>query len=146
MNVKLIDDLTLDIYIIKELIFDVDFKNKDDLERYLKKLFKNLKNNYCIELSGFYDITVYIDKYYGIILHLEKENLDYYDCFKNQVDMKLIIVDTEFSYCVDDIPNKILNKVNVCINDNNIYLKIKEELTKSEMMNLVENSRVVYSK
>ena len=145
MNIKFIDDLTLDIYIKKELIDNIDFNNKDDLEEYLKKLFKTLKNKYNIVIEGFYDITVYCDKYYGVIFHLEKDNIEYYDYFKNQVDMRIITIDTEFFYLVDDIPFDLLNKVEVLIKDNKIYLKIKEQLTKLEMMKLLEISKIVYN-
>ena len=44
MSIKFIDDLILDIYIKKELIDNIDFNSKDDLEKYLKRLFKTLKN------------------------------------------------------------------------------------------------------
>ena len=146
MSIKFIDNLTLDIYIKKELIDNIDFNSKDDLEKYLKNLFKTLKNKYNIVIEGFYDITVYKDKYYGVIFHLEKDDVEYYDYFKNQVDMRIITIDIEFLYLVDDIPSNLLEKVNVLINDNEIYLKIKKELTKLEMMKLLEISKVVYEK
>jgi len=144
VSIKFIDDLTLDIYIKKELIDNIDFSNKDDLEKYLKKLFKNLKNKYQLIIEGFYDIEVYIDKYYGVVFHLEKEDIDYYDYYKNQVDMRIITIDTEFLYLVEDIPFNLLNKANIIIKDNEVYLKIKKELAKYEMMELLEISRVVY--
>ena len=143
MNIKFIDELILDIYIKRELIDNIDFNNKIDLEKYLKKLFKILKNKYDIVIEGFYDITVYIDKYYGVVIHLEKDDVEYYDYFKNQVDMRIITIDTDFLYLVDDIPQNLLNKVDVIIIDKNIYLKIKENLSKVEMMKLVEISKVV---
>jgi len=146
MSIRFIDKFTLDIYIKKELIRNINFNDKEDLEKYLKSLFKTLKNKYDIVIEGFYEITVYTDKYYGVVLHLEKDELDYYDYFKNQVDMRIVTVDTNFMYLIEDIPDNILNKVNVCIKDNNIYLKIKKELTKLEMMELIENSKIVYDK
>ncbi len=146
MSIKFISDLIFDIYLKKELINKINFNDKDDLEKYLKKLFKILKKKYNITVEGFYDITVYIDKYYGVVFHLQKEDLDYYDYYKNQVDMRIITVDTEFMYEVEDIPFDILNKVKVCVSDYNIYLKIEEELTKLEMMNLMENSKLVFDK
>ena len=144
MSIKFIDDLTFDIYIKKELINNIDFNNKTELVKYLKKLFKVLKNKYNIKIEGFYNITVYIDKYYGVIFNIEKEELEYYNYIKNQVDMKVITIDTEILYLVDDIPFDIINKVNIHIKDNNIYLKVKEELTNLEMMKLLEFSKVVY--
>ena len=144
MSIKFIDDLAFDIYIKKELINDIDFNIKEELEKYLKKLFKILKNKYNIRIEGFYIITVYIDKYYGVIFNIEKEELEYYNYIKNQVDMKVITIDTEILYLVDDIPFEIINKVNIHIKDNNIYLKVKEELTNLEIMKLLEFSKVVY--
>ena len=146
MNIKFIDELTSDIYIKKELIDNIDFNNKNDLEKYLKKLFKILKNKYNIVIEGFYDITVYIDKYYGVVIHMEKDDIEYYDYYKNQVDMRIINIDTNFLYLVDDIPKYLLNKVDVIIIDNQIYLKLKEELSKVGMMKLLEISKVVFDK
>ena len=144
MSIKFTSFSIFDIYVKKYLIKDVDFSVKEDIEKYLKKLFKILKNKYDLVIEGFYDITVYIDKYYGIVLHLEKEELDYYDYFKNQVDMRLITIDTDFMYQVDDVPFNLLNKLKVLIKDKNIYLIIKEELTNLEMMDLIENSKIIY--
>ena len=144
MSIKFIDDLIFDIYVKKELINNINFNNKNELENYLKKLFKILKNKYNIKIEGFYNITVYIDKYYGVIFNIEQEELEYYNYIKNQVDMKVITIDTEFSYLVENIPFEIINKINIHIKNNNIYLKIKEELTNLEMMKLLEFSKVVY--
>jgi len=144
VSIKFTSDLIFDIYIKNNLIKDIDFSVKDDIEKYLKKLFKILKNKYNLVIEGFYDITVYIDKFYGIILHLEKEDIEYYEYYKNQVDMRLITVDTEFMYEVDDIPFNILDKIKICVKNGKIYLIIKKELSNLEMMKLLENSRVVY--
>ncbi len=145
MSIKFISNLIFDIYVKKYLVKDVDFSSKDDLEKYLKKLFKILKNKYNLIIEGFYNITVYIDKYYGIILHMEKEELDYYEYYKNQVDMRLITIDTDFMYQIEDIPFDIIDKINIKINHDNIFLTLKQELTNVEMMNLIENSVIVYN-
>ncbi len=143
MNVKFTNELILDIYIKKELIDNIDFDNKNDLEKYLKKLFKILKNKYNVVIEGFYDITVYVDKYYGVVIHMEKDDVEYYDYFKNQVDMRIITIDTDFLYLVDDIPEYLLSKVDAIVHEKEIYLKIKENLSKVEMMKLLEISKVV---
>ncbi|MBQ2946434.1 MAG: hypothetical protein IJE04_01095 [Bacilli bacterium] len=144
MNIKFIDELILDIYIKKELIDNIDFNNKEDLQKYLKKLFKILKNKYGVVIEGFYDITVYVDKFYGVVIHMEKDDIEYYDYYRNQVDMRIITIETSFLYLVEDIPKYLLNKVDIIIIDKNIYLKIKEELSKVEMMQLLELSKVVF--
>jgi len=73
MSIKYIDELTFDIYIKNNFIENIDFENKEDIEKYLKKIFKTLNQKYKIIIEGFYNITIYIDKYYGIVIHLEKE-------------------------------------------------------------------------
>lgn len=144
MSIKFNSDLIFDIYVKKYLIEGIDFSIKSDIEKYLKKLFKTLNNKYNISVEGFYNITVYIDRYYGIVLHLEKEELDYYEYYKNKVDMRLVTVNTDFMYEVDDIPFDIINKVNISNKNQNIYLTLKEKLTDLEMMKLVENSKIIY--
>ena len=58
--------------------------------------------------------------------------------------MRIITINTEFLYLIEDIPFNILNKVNIFIKNNMLYLKIKEDLNSLELMNLLENSKVVY--
>ncbi len=145
MSVKFIDDKEFDIYLKKSFIKDIDFNKKEELEIYFKRLFKILNNKYNIKIEGFYEITVYVDKFYGVILHLEKEELDYYDYFKNQVDMRIMTTDTEFLYLVDDIPLNIIDKIEIINNDDNIYIKIKKKLNDIEMMTLMENSIITYN-
>ena len=43
-----------------------------------------------------------------------------------------------------DIPFDIIDKINIKINHDNIFLTLKQELTNLEMMNLIENSIIVY--
>ena len=145
MSIKYIDELTFDIYIKNKFIENIDFENKEDIEKYLKKLFKTLNQKYKIIIEGFYNITIYIDKYYGIVIHLEKEELEYYEYYKNQVDMRLITVHTDFMYLVNDLPKSIINKIKLQIKDNNIYIKIINKLNDLEMMELMEFSEIVYN-
>ena len=144
MSIKFTSNLIFDIYVKKYLIEGIDFSVKTDIEKYLKKLFKILSNKYNLVIEGFYNITVYIDKFYGIVLHLEKEEIDYYEYYKNQVDMRLVTINTDFMYEVDEIPFNILSKVKVYTKNKNIYIIIKEKLNDLEMMKLLENSRLIY--
>ncbi len=146
MSVHVINDNILDIYLKKEIIKDIDFKDKENLENYLKKIFRILKDKYDIKIEGYYEIDAYIDNNYGVILNLNREDFDYYDYFKNQVDMKISIIDNEFLYEVEDIPKSLLNKVNVIIEGDKIYLKINKELEDIEMMKLLESSKIIYDR
>ena len=59
--------------------------------------------------------------------------------------MKIIIVDKEFVYEIDDIPYDILDKVTIYVHDNKIYLRINKALSNLEMMRLLENSKIIYN-
>ena len=65
MTIKFISDMIFDIYVKKYLIKGINFSVKSEIEEYLKKLFKILNTKYNLVIEGFYNITVYIDKYYG---------------------------------------------------------------------------------
>ena len=60
--------------------------------------------------------------------------------------MKISIIDNEFLYEVEDIPKSLLNKVNVIIEDDKIYLKINKKLKDIEMMKLLESSKIIYDR
>ena len=138
MKIKYIDENIFDIYIIKDKITNVDFNNDRALEKYLKELFKVLKDDYSVNIEGFYDVVIYIDKYYGIVIHMEKENLDYYNYYK-EVDMRISIKNSTFLYQVDDyIKNKKIHIIN-----NNMYLEITDS---DDLINIIEScNNILYN-
>ena len=123
--------------------FDLDDKVK--LEKCFKDLFYNLKNKYNIEVNGYYNINVYADKYYGTIIEMENEDLEYYTCF-NQIDMEINVFKSNFYYKIDySFLNKdILDKCYCYEYNNQIYLKIKDSIDKITLSKLLEISNVSY--
>ena len=136
MNIKFIDDLILDIYIKKKLIDNIDFNSKENLEDYLKNLFKILKNKYRITIEGFYDITVYIDKYYGIVLHLEKEDIDYYDYYKDMFSRINSYTAQGKDYVL--IIEKIIRVTNEDFLDISLNLVVTSKALKTPVYNIIE--------
>ena len=143
MSIKFIDIDIFDIYVSKSKIEDLDLANKNILEDYLKNLFKKLKSKYSIDIVGFYDVNIYIDKYYGVVIHMEKEKLEYYSYYKNEVDMKISIIDNKFLYQINDIPHNLLNKIKIHIIDNNMYLELISNIKETEMMYLIEHTNYI---
>lgn len=137
MKIKYIDENIFDIYIIKDKL-NIDFSSDKELEKYLKRLFKVLHNKYSINIEGFYDVVVYIDKYYGIVIHMEKENLDYYNYYK-EIDMRITIKNSIFLYQIDDyIKNKKIHIIN-----NNMYLEITDS---DDLINIIEScNNILYN-
>lgn len=137
------------IYLNQFNLIDIDFKNMDILEDSFKKLLKKLNNYYHIDINGYYNINVYIDSYYGAILQIEKESLDYYDYFESDtIAMRIKKIDADFLYEVEDFlfAKDFLNKFKLIIKNNHIYLKIIDDLSYKEYLLLTEMSKIVYDK
>lgn len=121
----------------KETKFDCSEEN-------FKELFLKLKKYYKLDLKGYLKINVYQDNNYGVILEIIKEDIEYIDYFNNQVEMKIIIYDEEFLYLLNNVYDiKILKKGQIYQKDN-IYFKINKKLAKNEMLNLLENVKIIY--
>ena len=69
------DEKEIIIYLNKYYIENLNFLDSYNLEKYMSKLFKNLKNIYNIKINGYYNIDIYIDKIYGAVIHMEKEEI-----------------------------------------------------------------------
>ena len=130
------------IYLKKQLIDTIDFTKKNELEKYFKELFLKLKEYYNIKINGYYNINVYIDEFYGVVLELQKEELDYYDYFDNQVDMHILTEEVQFLYLIEDY--FIINELNI---SKLYYYKDKYYILpniNTDYNYLLENSEVIY--
>ena len=96
-----------------------------------------------MKIEGFYSAIAYIDKHYGIIFDVRKEELNYYDYLNGQVDINIDIKKKTFLYKVDYIPHTILNRVKIVNKDSDIFLKINNKLNKKEMMYLTEHTEKI---
>lgn len=111
-------------------------------EDYFKKLFINVKNKYNLKLNGYYKINVFVDKFYGSIIEIENEELDYYDYF-NQIDMEIKVINSTFLYQInyDYLTKDILEKVNIYKIKDKLYIKILEQ----DILNkIIEYSKIIY--
>lgn len=130
------------IYLKKQLIDTIDFTKKNELEKYFKELFLKLKEYYNIKINGYYNINVYIDEFYGVVLELQKEELDYYEYFDNQVDMHILTEEVQFLYLIEDY--FIINELNI---SKLYYYKDKYYILpniNTDYNYLLENSEVIY--
>ena len=127
---------------------NIDFDNKTKMEKYFKDLFFKIKNKYNVDISGYYNIDIYIDKYYGSIIEIEDEQLDYYTYF-NQIDMEInVLKNSLFLYEIgyEFLDKKILDKV-ICykINDK-IYLQIISDIDDLLLAKIIEYGHILYGK
>lgn len=148
MKIALDYDDDMDIYINKFHNNYIDFNDKEALEDYFRNLFFNLKKNYKILMDGFYDIKIYVDNYYGSIIHIENDNNDYCDYFSNQIDMRISVENNStFLYKIIDLFNidkKIIKSGTLLKYNGDIYIKLNEDIDDIDMGKLIENSIITF--
>ena len=87
MKVSIEDENNFIVFLNNKKFF---LDDKDDLEQQFKSIFNDIKLRYQFDVSGYYDIIVYKDKIYGMILSMKKEDIEYLDYFDNQVEMRIV--------------------------------------------------------
>lgn len=121
--------------IIVYLLDNKKYNEDSDIKKILINVFDNLEKYYNITFTSDYNLELYINKYYGMILEI-KENEDF--IYDDIVNLKLnVLRDTLFLYEVDD-PLEYINYEIYYYNDK-FYVNAKRE-----DINLIENSNLVY--
>lgn len=142
----LFDANKLLVFFNKIYIKDIDITERKVAKKFLKSLIKKLHNKYGLEFAGYYDVNIYIDKLYGIVISIENDELDYLDCFNNQIEMDIKFIETSFLYKLEEIiDDALLSKFYVYKNKYSFYLKPKENISDSEMSILLENSKIIFN-
>lgn len=121
--------------IIVYLLDNKKYNDDSDIKKILINVFDNLEKYYNITFTSDYNLELYINRYYGMILEI-KENEDF--IYDDIVNLKLnVLRDTLFLYEVDD-PLEYINYEIYYYNDK-FYVNAKRE-----DINLIENSNLVY--
>lgn len=144
MFLNVIDDNNL-------LLFIID-KNKipkfeeRELSIYLKSFFQNFKKS-NINVYGYYDVTIYQNEFYGMVIKLEKKELEYLSYYDSEIEMKIIASDNQVFYKVKNIEGinkKILDNSNIYLYNGEMYLSLNREIDFILLGNLLENSELVF--
>ena len=121
--------------IIVYLLDNKKYNEDSDIKKILINVFDNLEKYYNITFTTDYNLELYINRYYGMILEIT-ENEDF--IYDGIVNLKLnVLRDTLFLYEVDD-PLEYINYEIYYYNDK-FYVNAKRE-----DINLIENSNLVY--
>ena len=121
--------------IIVYLLDNKKYNEDSDIKKILINVFDNLEKYYNITFTSDYNLELYINRYYGMILEI-KENEDF--IYDDIVNLKLnVLRDTLFLYEVDD-PLEYINYEIYYYNDK-FYVNAKRK-----DINLIENSNLVY--
>ena len=110
------------LYLNTSYINDINLTNKEELSKYIKNLLFKLSENYSLEFNGYYNINIYLDKNYGLIIEITLEDNLYLDYFSDTLDINIKIYKDSFLYEVSDIDD--ISDINIYLNNNHIYIEL----------------------
>ena len=142
---KLIIGNNIVVYLNNFYLKNYNLKDYDTIQKNLLKLL----NKHAINLNGYYNVFIYQDKNYGLIIELNKEEIEYLDYFNNQIDLNLEIIDDSFLYEIEDLftlNKKLLDKFLIYKKGFKLYLKAKEKINSISLGKILENSQIIYGK
>lgn len=123
----------------KIIVYLIDYNRYDkegNIKLLIESVFNDLIHYYNIDFYSSYYLNLYINKYYGMILEIEKN--EEYMGKDNIVNLKLnIIRDSLFLYEVDD-PLNFLD-YEIYYYEDKFYVNVKKI-----DLNLIENSSLIY--
>lgn len=148
MKINFFNGQNIVIYLNTFFADKIDLEDSSTLEDYFKELFLRLHKYYHIELSGYYNIIIYHDRFYGMIIKLHKEDLDYYNYCDTEIDMRILIErNHHFLYEVKDIfdlDKHILKSGILYIYQNHFYFRVTKKISFIELGKLLEQSKMIY--
>lgn len=148
MHVDVLNEDEFIVFLNNNRIPDIDFTNHEQIEKDFKNIFIILNKKYDIDINGYYSVKLYRNKFYGIILDIKLNDVDYIDYrdfFDNQIEMNIEVLDTDILYEVEDFffLNKLEN-IDLYNYHNKLYISLKNKLDESEYLRLIEFSHVIY--
>ena len=138
---KFFGDENITIFLNNYYIKNLDMNNKENIEKFIKQI----SEKYNIKLFGYYDVQIYYDKNYGIIIKIKKEELEYIDYFNQSFGMNIEIIENSFLYKIEDIlPMKnIENKYIIRKLQDSFYIELKVP-SSIDFGIILENSEIIY--
>ena len=129
------------IYISKQYVE----KNNLNEGKNIKKFINILKNKYNLELYGYYEIKIYIDENYGIIMKLIKNELEYLDYLNNELEININIIEDSFLYQIEDLwlLKKIKDNIVIYKCFEKIYIEINK-ISNIFLPSIIENSTIIF--
>lgn len=139
MKFKIIDDKL--IYFINKKCIDFDTENKESFERYIKNLVLNIKKIYGYKISGAYNVYIFENKNFGLIIEfIKKDELNF---FPDLIDLKLsIFYDSEIYLKLEDY-FLIKKYKNIYYDKECFYINV-DELIKKDILILSEFGDFIY--
>lgn len=143
MKLKASDDSVI-VFLTRKIIKNIDFIDLDEVNNFIKELILKLKKDYEISICGYYNVKIHLDNNFGAVLEFEKEQLEYFEYYEDQIDLNVKIETEEFVYEVADF-NYLNNNYDFLKIKDQIFLKLKN-ISDIEMGQILEYSKVIYGR
>lgn len=119
---------------------NIENLGKEEIEKYIKKTLLHIKKRYLSSISGFYNVTLYMNKKYGLILEVNKESdLDF---FPDLIDIKLKLERNALVYLkLDDY--FLIKDYETYYYDNNFYVNI-DDISDIDIVKLSDYYSLIY--
>ena len=136
---KLIIDDGINIYLNKQYLKNVDLNDT----KTIKNIIKKINTKYNIDIYGYIETKIYIDKNYGIIINLKKEELDYFDYFNDEIEMNIEIINDSFLYKIEDYNKDLIKDKTIYKYKDNLYINI-DKIDNINLGKIIEISEITY--
>ena len=136
---KLIIDDGINIYLNKQYLKNVDLNDTKTIRNIIKKI----NTKYNIDIYGYIETKIYIDKNYGIIINLKKEELDYFDYFNDEIEMNIEIINDSFLYKIEDYNKDLVKDKTIYKYKDNLYINI-DKIDNINLGKIIEISEIIY--
>lgn len=143
MKLDMKEDLLI-LFLNKFFLSSLDINDKEKTTKFLKKIVNKLKNKYDLVFDGYYNMNLYVDINYGLIIEIKKEDLEYLDYFTSQFEMNIKVIEDSFLYEIDDIEESIIPLFDIYHVCDKIYLKAKEDISQIYLGKLLEYGKIIY--
>lgn len=136
---KLIIDDGINIYLNKQYLKNVDLNDT----KTIKNIIKKINTKYNIDIYGYIETKIYIDKNYGIIINIKKEELDYFDYFNDEIEMNIEIINDSFLYKIEDYNKDLIKDKTIYKYKDNLYINI-DKIDNINLGKIIEISEIIY--
>jgi len=120
-----------------------DLTTKEEIEDYIKELIFRLRKKQKRNISGFYNVDVYQNNHFGVIIEMQKE--DDLDFFPDIIDLKINIKYNANLYVKVEDYFLIKDKEKVYYYKHNYYTDINY-LENKELIKLSDFFTIIYGK
>lgn len=137
MKIEVIGKNSYRIFVNVLYLKDVNFENRDDVNRIVKEFIKKQKKR--LNLHGFYKVKVFLNKEVGVFLEINQlEELE----FSNSLDLRIIVYpDEKFFFETDDY-FIIKDYTDIRYLDGKFYCLLNDSC--SDILKIVEFGRFIY--